>query len=89
MCYIFTESPSSNRQVSHTFGALFHKHPDWSLERVFGSKAYVSLEKKEVGLTKFGLQSESGISLGMEPNTKAYRVLIGNEIRVSRHVVIS
>jgi hypothetical protein len=27
--------------------------------------------------------------MGLEPNTKAFRVLIGNEIRVSRHVTFS
>jgi hypothetical protein len=56
---------------------------------VFGSKANVRLENKKIGLTKLGPQSESGIFLGMEPNTQAYRVLIGSEIRVSRHVVFS
>jgi hypothetical protein len=63
--------------------------PDLSLVKVFGCKAYVKLEKVDHALTKLGPQSESGIFLGIEPNTKAYRVLIGTQIRVSRHVRFS
>lgn len=47
------------------------------------------LENKKNGLTKLGPQIKSGIFPRMEPDTKAYRVLNGNEIRVSRHVVCS
>jgi transposase InsO family protein len=65
------------------------KMPDLSLVKVFGCKAYVRLEKADQALTKLGPQNETGIFMGLEPNTKAFRVLIGNEIRVSRHVTFS
>jgi hypothetical protein len=80
--------PASGKSAT-PFELFHHKQPDLTLVRVFGSKAYVRLEKRDKGLTKIGPQSESGIFLGMEPNTKAYRILIGTEIRVSRHVVFS
>lgn len=80
--------PASGKSAT-PFELFHHKQPDLTLVRVFGSKAYVRLEKRDKGLTKLGPQSESGIFLGMEPNTKAYRILIGTEIRVSRHVVFS
>ncbi len=59
------------------------KMPDLSLSKVFGCKAYVRLEKADQALTKLGPQNETGIFMGLEPNAKAFRVLIGNEIRVS------
>ena len=65
------------------------KMPDLSLIKVFGCKAYVRLEKADQALTKLGPQNETGIFMGLEPNTKAFRVLIGSEIRVSRHVTFS
>ena len=65
------------------------KMPDLSLIKVFGCKAYVRLEKADQALTKLGPQNETGIFMGLEPNTKAFRVLIGTEIRVSRHVTLS
>ena len=80
--------PASGKGLT-PYELFFHKQPDLSLVRVFGCKAYVRLEKKDAALTKLGPQSETGIFLGMEPDTKAYRVLIGTEIRVSRHVVFS
>jgi len=49
--------------------------------RVFGCKAYVRLGK--------GPQSETGQYLGGEADTKAFKILIGTEIRVSRHVRFS
>lgn len=63
--------------------------PDLTHMKVFGCKAYVRLEKADHAYSKLGPQSESGIFMGIEPNTKAYRVLIGTEIRVSRHVRFS
>jgi transposase InsO family protein len=63
--------------------------PDLSGVRVFGCKAYVRLEKADKALTKLGPQCETGVYLGGEADTKAYRILIGTEIRVSRHVRFS
>jgi transposase InsO family protein len=80
--------PASGKTMT-PFELFHHEMPDLKLVKVFGCKAYVRLEKKDKALTKLGPQSETGIFLGIEPNTKAYRVLIGSEIRVSRHVVFS
>ena len=57
--------------------------------RVFGCKAYVRLGKADKALTKLGPQSETGQYLGGEADTKAFKILIGTEIRVSRHVRFS
>jgi hypothetical protein len=40
-------------------------------------------------LRKHGPQNETGIFMGLEPNTKAYRVLIGSKTPGSRHVTFS
>jgi hypothetical protein len=60
-----------------------------SLIRVFGCTAYVRIEKADNALMKLGPQSEIGYYLGDEADTKAFKILIGTEIRVSRHVRFS
>jgi transposase InsO family protein len=86
--YLRNRLPASGKGLT-PYELFFNTQPDLSLVRVFGCKAYVKLEKKDAAFTKLGPQCETGIFLGMEPGTKAYRVLIGTEIRVSRHVVFS
>jgi hypothetical protein len=86
--YLRNRLPASGKGLT-PYELFFNTQPDLSLVRVFGCKAYVKLEKKDTAFTKLGPQCETGIFLGMEPGTKAYRVLIGTEIRVSRHVVFS
>jgi hypothetical protein len=55
--------------------------------RVFGCKAFVKLEKSQSD--SLGPQSEAGILLGYQPNSKACRVLVGTRVEVSRNVKFS
>jgi hypothetical protein len=63
--------------------------PDLSPVKVFGCMAYVRLQKVDQALTKLGPRNVTDFFMRLEPSTKAYRVLIGNDIRVSRDVSFS
>jgi hypothetical protein len=60
--------------------------PDLSFVKMVGCKAYVKLGKADHALTELWPQIESGIFLSIEANAKVYRVLIGTQVSVSRHV---
>lgn len=66
------------------YEALFGKKPSIHYLRVWGCLAYVKLPDKE--LTAFGPRSEAGMFVGYEPTSKAYRVRVGNKIRISKNV---
>ena len=84
--YAKNRSPSSHHP-SQTPWELFHgSKPDVSGMRVFGAKAYVHVPKQL--RQKLDAVSQTGIFVGYEPHSKAYRVLLdtGN-ISISRDVI--
>ena len=79
-------SPSSHHP-SQTPWELFHgSKPDVSGMRVFGAKAYVHVPKQL--RQKLDAVSQTGIFVGYEPHSKAYRVLLDTgKISISRDVI--
>ena len=66
------------------YEALFGKKPSVHYLRVWGCLAYVKLPDQE--LSAFGPRSVAGMFIGYEPTSKAYRVRVGNRIRISKNV---
>ena len=85
--YLRNRAPAKG--VSKTPWELFHGvgPPDVSHLRVFGCKAYVRVPKAQ--RTKFSPTSETGVLLGYAAGSKAYRVLVGGHVLVSRDVTFS
>jgi hypothetical protein len=52
--------------------------------RVWGCLAYIKLPDKD--LSAFSARSEAGMFVGYEPASKAYRVRVGNKVKVSENV---
>ncbi len=84
--YAKNRSPSSHHP-SQTPWELFHgSKPDVSGMRVFGAKAYVHVPKQL--RQKLDAVSQTGIFVGYEPHSKAYRVLLDTgKISISRNVI--
>ena len=84
--YAKNRSPSSHHP-SQTPWELFHgSKPDVSSMRVFGAKAYVHVPKQLK--QKLDAVSQTGIFVGYEPHSKAYRVLLDTgKISISRDVI--
>jgi transposase InsO family protein len=63
---------------------LFGRKPAVHYLRVFGCLAYIKTPDKD--LSAFSPRSEAGMFVGYEPASKAYRVLVGDKIKVSKNV---
>jgi transposase InsO family protein len=63
---------------------LFGRKPSVHYLRVWGSLAYIKLPDKD--LSAFSARSEAGMFVGYEPASKAYRVRVGNKVKVSKNV---
>jgi hypothetical protein len=63
---------------------LFGRKPGVHYLRVFGCLAYIKTPDKD--LSAFSPRSEGGMLIGYEPTSKAYRVLVGDKIKVSKNV---
>jgi transposase InsO family protein len=66
------------------FELLFGRKPAVHYLRVFGCLAYVKTPDKD--LSAFSPRSEAGMFVGYEPASKAYRVLVGDKVKVSKNV---
>ena len=66
------------------FEAFWGRKPTVHYLRVWGCLAYVMRNAKD--LTALGPRSDAGMFVGYDATSKAYRVLVGNKIKVSRDV---
>jgi transposase InsO family protein len=62
---------------------LFGRKPAVHYLRVFGYLAYIKTHDKD--LSAFSPRSEAGMFVGYEPASNAYRVLVGDKIKVSKN----
>jgi len=77
-------SPVKNRTAT-PYELFTGRKPNLSFLRIWGCRAYVKLENKQV--SALGPRSIPGIFVGYEPNSKAYRVLADGKIWISRNVI--
>ena len=83
--YIRNRSITSASTTSTPWELFFLSKPDVSHMRIFGVTAYVHIPDKL--RKKLDPKSERGIFVGYEANSKAYRVLVDGDIRISKSVV--
>jgi hypothetical protein len=63
---------------------MFGRKPAVHYLRVWGCLAYIKIPDKD--LSAFSARSEAGMFVGYEPASKAYRVRVGNKVKVSKNV---
>jgi transposase InsO family protein len=63
---------------------MFGRKPSVHYLRVWGCLAYIKIPDKD--LSAFSARSEAGMFVGYEPASKAYRVRVGNKVKVSKNV---
>jgi hypothetical protein len=80
---LYNLTPVAGQSVT-PYEAFFGSKPFVGHLRVWGSKVFVLLPEHQQ--KALGPRSVPGIMVGYEPGSKAYRVLVGGAIRVSRDV---
>ena len=77
--YIRNRSPTHSRDKT-PWELMFGEQPDLSHMRVFGSKAYVHHPRAQ--RNKLDPTSRTGVFVGYEPGSKAYRILMDDNSKV-------